>query len=71
MVVLHHTKEMSELSYSFGRLTCEYCLHIITLRFDAISCEYVPQVFYFKCAECQFFSIDFEALIAKAPEYLF
>ncbi len=47
-VVLHHAKEMSELSYSCGWLNHEYCLHLITLRINAISCEYVPQVLPFK-----------------------
>ncbi len=58
-VVLQHAREISLLYHSFGWLNRNYCLHLVTLRFDTISCEYVPQLFYFKCAECQFFSIDF------------
>jgi hypothetical protein len=52
IVILYHAKEMSELSYSCGQFNCKYCLHLITLRFNAVSCEYVTQVFYLKCAEC-------------------
>jgi hypothetical protein len=58
-VVLHHAKEVSEFFYSCGQLNRKYCLHLITLRLNAISGQYVPQVFYFKCAEYQFFSVDF------------
>ncbi len=45
---------MSELSDSCGQFNCKYCLHLIFMRFNAISCEYVAQVLYFKCAECRF-----------------
>ena len=58
-VILHHAKEVPKLFYSCGQFDREYCLHLITLRFYAISCEYVTQVFYVKCAECQLCSIDF------------
>jgi hypothetical protein len=50
-VVLHHAKEMLELFYSCGLFNCKYCLHLITLRFNAVSFEYLSQVFYLKCAE--------------------
>ncbi len=70
-LVLHHAKEVTELFYSCGWFNCKYCLHLITLRFNAVSGQYIPQVFYFKCTECQFFNVDFQAHIAKVPDYLF
>ncbi len=36
-VILHHASEMSELFDNCGRLNHEYCLHIITQSFNAIS----------------------------------
>ncbi len=60
MVVLYHAKEVSQLFYSFGRLNREYSLHLITLRFDSIFNKYVPQVFYFKCAECGLSALTFK-----------
>jgi hypothetical protein len=35
---------VSELSYSCGWFNCKYSLHLITLRFNAVSCEYVPVI---------------------------
>jgi hypothetical protein len=41
MVVLHHAKKKLEFFDICGRLNCKYCLHLITLGFNAISCQYV------------------------------
>ncbi len=38
-------------------------IHLITLRFYTMSCEYVPQVFYSKSTEFQFSELTFKAAV--------
>ncbi len=64
---------MSELFDICGQLNHQYCLHLITLRFIAISGQYIlytPGIL-FQVHRMLIFSVDFQARIAKVPEYLF